>query len=74
MDSIELSLVLFLNRLNIEQFKIQDSFKQDEVTLELNKNNISRVDIFDRVQQMDSINIFVSSFVPESSTYRTARV
>lgn len=73
MDSIELSLVLFLNR-SSSRFKIRLNRTKYSVTLELNKNNISRVDIFDRVQQMDSINIFVSSFVPESSTYRTARV
>lgn len=73
MDSIELSLVLFLNR-SSSRFKIRLNRTKYSVTLELNKNNISRVDMFDRVQQMDSINIFVSSFVPESSTYRTARV
>lgn len=73
MDSIELSLVLFLNR-SSSRFKIRLNRTKYSVTLELNKNNISRVDIFDRVQQMDSINIFVSSFVPESSTYRKARV
>lgn len=73
MDSIELSLVLFLNR-SSSRFKIRLNRTKYSVTLELNKNNISRVDMFDRVQQMDSINIFVSSFVPESSTYRTTRV